>query len=239
MANKFSASRVAERRYGIALRQVARIVGAMVKAHIDGPTIRNQASLMQQLKLYAEALIPWAERTAGDFIASIDRQNKKAWAAQSQRVSALLKREIATSGTGLLAKQLQAEQVALIKSLPIEAGERAQRLALEAAMGGKRADEVAAELLRTEQVTASRATLIARTEIAKANASITQARAQYIGATHYIWQTADDGDVRDSHAEMDGQVIEYSNPPTLSDGMTGHAGTFPNCRCWQSPIVPD
>ena len=65
---KFEASRAVERRYGLILRQVARVVGAMVNAHVDGPTIRNQAKLQQQLQLYSESLGPWAEKVAADFI---------------------------------------------------------------------------------------------------------------------------------------------------------------------------
>lgn len=236
---KFEASRAVERRYGLILRQVARVVGAMVNAHVDGPTIRNQAKLQQQLQLYSESLGPWAEKVAADFIQAVNRNNKKAWASQSKKLAAQLKNEVANSSVGLMAKQLQAQQVALIKSLPLEAGSRAQKLALEAATGGKRADEVAAELADTEGVTASRATLIARTEISKANAAITQARSEYVGATHYIWRTAGDGDVRESHREMDGKVFQFMAPPTLSDGMTGNPGEFPNCRCFAEPIIPE
>lgn len=236
---KFEASRVTERRYGIVLRQVAKVVGAMVRAHVDGPTIRNQEKLQQQLKLYSESLGPWAEKVAADFINAVNRQNKKDWASQSKKLAARLKNEMATSSVGLMAKQLQAQQVQLIQSLPIEAGERAQKLALEAAMGGKRADEVAAELQGTEGVTSSRATLIARTEIAKANAAITQARSEYVGATHYIWRTAGDGDVRESHRQMDGKIFQFAAPPTLSDGMSGNPGEFPNCRCFAEPIIPE
>lgn len=236
---KFEASRAVERRYGLILRQVARVVGAMVNAHVDGPTIRNQEKLKQQLELYSQSLGPWAEKVAADFIQSVDRNNKKAWASQSKKLAAKLKNEMANSSVGLMAKQLQAQQVALIQSLPLEAGSRAQKLALEAATGGRRADEVAAELADTEGVTANRATLIARTEIAKANAAITQARSEYVGATHYIWRTAGDGDVRESHREVDGKIFAFMAPPTLSDGMTGNPGEFPNCRCFAEPIIPE
>jgi SPP1 gp7 family putative phage head morphogenesis protein len=236
---KFEASRAVERRYGLILRQVARVVGAMVNAHVDGPTIRNQEKLKQQLELYSQSLGPWAEKVAADFIAAVNRDNKKAWASQSKKLAAHLKNEMANSSVGLMAKQLQAQQVALIQSIPLEAGARAQKLAQEAAMGGKRADEVAAELADTEGVTASRATLIARTEISKANAAITQARSEYVGATHYIWRTAGDGDVRESHREVDGKIFAFMAPPTLSDGMTGNPGEFPNCRCFAEPIIPE
>jgi SPP1 gp7 family putative phage head morphogenesis protein len=236
---KFEASRAVERRYGLVLRQVARVVGAMVNAHVDGPTIRNQEKLKQQLELYSQSLGPWAQKVAADFIQSVNKGNKKAWASQSKKMANILKNEMANSSVGLMAQQLQQQQVALIQSLPIEAGARAQKLALEAATGGRRADEVAAELADTEGVTASRATLIARTEVSKANAAITQARSEYVGATHYIWRTAGDGDVRHSHAVMDGKVFAFMAPPTLEDGMTGNPGEFPNCRCFAEPIIPE
>lgn len=236
---KFEASRVTERRYGTVLRQVAKVVGAMVRAHVDGPTIRNQEKLQQQLKLYSEALGPWAEKVAADFINAVNRQNKKDWASQSKKLAARLKNEMATSSVGLMAKQLQAQQVQLIQSLPIEAGERAQKLALEAAMGGRRADEVAAELQNTEGVTSSRATLIARTEIAKANAAITQARSEYVGATHYIWQTAEDGDVRETHQALQGKIFRFDDPPEIPGEGRHGPGEIWNCRCFAMPILPE
>jgi uncharacterized protein with gpF-like domain len=35
---------------------------------------------------------------------------------------------------------------------------------------------------------------------------------------------------------MDGQFVKWSEPPTL-DGLTGHAGALPNCRCYPEPVV--
>jgi len=235
--NKFSASRAVERRYSLTLRKVARTISAMIGAHIDGPTLHNQAQLQKQLDLYSEAIGPWANRVAAGFIASVNRTNQQAWSARSQAIATRLKTEMATSRIGQVAQQLQSEQVTLIQSIPIEAGIRAQRLAMSAATGGRRADDVAAELLKTEQVTTSRATLIARTEIAKANSAITQARAEFVGATHYIWRTAGDGDVRESHAELDGQVFRYDDPPSVGDEGNHGPGEYPNCRCYSEPII--
>jgi len=237
---KFEASRTIEKRYGTKLRKVAKVIGMIIETHADGAVIRNPDKMMAQLQAYADSMAPWAAKVAADFVGSVSKYNSKAWATrQSRKIGAALKSTMAESSVGMISAQLQAQQVALIKSLPLEAGQRAQKLAREAAMGGKRADEVAAQILKTEEVTKSRATLIARTEISKANATITQARSEYVGATHYIWRTAGDGDVRESHAEMDGKVIAWAAPPTLSDGMTGHAGEFPNCRCFAEPIIPE
>jgi len=38
---------------------------------------------------------------------------------------------------------------------------------------------------------------------------------------------------------MEGKVIAFNDPPTLSDGTTTHAGQSFNCRCYPEIIVPD
>jgi uncharacterized protein with gpF-like domain len=48
-----------------------------------------------------------------------------------------------------------------------------------------------------------------------------------------------DADVRESHAEVDGEVFNWNNPPTLSDGETTHPGEIYNCRCYAEPVLPE
>lgn len=235
---KFSTTKVAEKRFASDLRKVARVVGGIVEQHLDGAKIRDNRKLAEALKAYSGSLGPWASRIVEQMLKSVSATNRRAWEASSAKVGSAMKSMMQETAIGGVAHLLHNRQVELIKSLPLEAGLRAQRLAQEAAMDGRRADEIAAELLRTESVTESRAMLIARTEIAKANAAITQARAEYVGATHYIWRTAEDGDVRESHAKMEGSVHRFDQPPTLEDGMSGNPGEFPNCRCYAEPIIP-
>jgi len=239
MVSKFAASRAVERRFGVELRKVARVIGSMINAHIDGPTIRSQKKLAEALAAYSDALGPWAERVVANLLKDVNRTNKKSWESSSTRIGAQLKRTMEETSVGDVMKLVQRRQVELIKSLPIEAGLRAQKLSQEAVMGGKRADEVAAELMKSGEVTESRATLIARTEIAKANAALTQARAGYVGATHYIWRTAEDGDVRESHAVMGGKIFRFDDPPAVEGEGNHGPGEFPNCRCFAEPVIPE
>ena len=236
---KFSSTKSAEQRLAVALRKVAKIIGGIVAAHTDGEKIVDQRKLVAALAAYSEALGPWAKTITSQVMKLVSENNERAWAQHSKAIGKELKKTMAEAAVGAVARQLQQTQVELIKSLPLEAGLRAQKLAQEAMIGGRRADEVAAELARTEQVTASRATLIARTEIAKANASLSQARAQHVGATHYIWRTAEDADVRDSHAKMDGKVFRYDSPPYVEGEGNHGPGEIYNCRCYAEPIIPD
>src|SRR5208283_5475748 len=136
-----------------------------------------------------------------------------------------------------MAVKLLTEQVALIKSIPIEAGLRAQKIAYEAALQGVRAEanadtiaELQKQLGLSTEVATSRAMLIARTETARANATINQARAQTVGSNQYRWHNSGDAAVRHSHKvykgrKLQGMTFNWDAPPTLDDGMTGHPGT--------------
>ena len=86
---------------------------------------------------------------------------------------------------------------------------------------------------------ASRSRLIARTETARANATLTQVRGVGIGATSYVWRGMLDAAERQTHVAMEGQVINYDDPPDPEgDGNHYHAGQTYNCRCTQEIILP-
>jgi len=227
-------TKTSEQRYGRELKKIAKVTASIVMSHTDEWKYDVAANAL--LSAYSKSIAPWASRTAMRMIKEVLVSNNRGWSAASKSIGQQFKTEM-TGKVGITARQLHDAQVELIQSIPIEAGERAQRLSMEAVTGGRRASEVAEEIARTEEVTKNRAMLIARTEVSKANASITQARAESVGVEAYVWHTSEDGDVRESHADMDGEIVRYDSPPMLSDGMQGHAGEFPNCRCWQEPII--
>jgi len=227
-------NRTAEQRYARQLRRIAKVVGGLVESHVDGTSLDK--GLAPLLLRYSESLTPFARTIASEMIKSVNSNNYKQFQQLANTLNKNLRLELFEAPTGIVAQRLMSEQVDLIKSLPLEAGIRAQKLSMEAATGGRRAEEVAKELMRTEEVTESRAMLIARTEVSRSNAVITQSRAESVGSDGYIWRTSGDGDVRDSHAEMEGQFVRWDSPPTL-DGMVGHAGEFPNCRCFSQVLV--
>ncbi len=105
---------------------------------------------------------------------------------------------------------------------------------------GERIETVAARIAERVDVTTSKAMQIARTQAARVNSKITEKRHQDAGIARYIWTTSGDERVSDAHAELDGQTFRYDDPPTDSDGNTGHPGdNRPNCRCTQYPVIPE
>ena len=240
---EFYANKNAEREFALALRRVARQSAHIVEMHTDKHRLYQEGEMMRRLRDYADQLDPWARRQAAKMLERVGQKNKKAWEKNSKEMGKILRSTVAQSDVGRKAASLMQEQVELIKSLPTRAGERAQKLAMEAMYNGSRASEIAKELARSGKVSESDADRIARTEVARANSKLTQARAQAAGSTQYIWRNSQDAAVRDSHRirdgkKLDGQVFDWASPPTLDDGTTGHPGTFPNCRCYPEPFFP-
>ncbi|MEN6629831.1 MAG: phage minor head protein [Sulfuricella sp.] len=195
-------------------------------------------TLSDMLRRYAEALTPWASATAAKMLEEVNRKDYASWKAAANEMSSEVRRELSETQIGEVFRRLQAEQVELIKSIPIDAAQRVHDLTIKGLEDSTRAKEVAAEIMRSGDVAKSRAMLIARTEVSRASSNFTQARSEAIGSEGYIWRTSSDGDVRHSHKAMNGKYVRWDSPPTL-DKMTGHAGTLPNCRCYPEPIIPD
>lgn len=229
-------ARRAETQYARTLRRVAKTVGDIIAAFPPGDPA-SLPPLEQALRRYSEALDPWARAVAGRMIAEVATRDAKTWQELSQQIGRALRQEIEQAPTGQAMRQRLEENVSLIKSLPIEAAERVHKLTLSAITTGRRAEDIAREIAASGKVADSRAQTIARTEVARTATALTMARAEYIGSEGYVWMTSRDSRVRDSHAAMNGKFVRWSDPPTL-DGMRGHAGEFPNCRCIPYPILP-
>lgn len=224
-----------EQRYALQLRKVAEQVGSIISPFTPGDMSAVPA-IEQLLKAYSDMLKGWATQTASNMLMDVALRDEQAWQTMAKELSAGLRQEIRNAPTGKVMKALLAEQVTLIQSIPLEAAQRVHRLTLAGLEDSTRASEIAKEIMRTEEVTTSRATLIARTEVSRTATTLTQARAESIDSPGYWWTTSHDGTVRPSHKAMDGKFVKWSEPPTL-DNMTGHAGCYPNCRCWCRVVV--
>ncbi|MCA8339512.1 phage minor head protein [Burkholderia multivorans] len=199
-------------------------------------------TIEQLLRRYAEALTPWAEATAARMLEDLNRRDEQAWMQQAQEMSRALRDELRRAPTGETMRALMAEQVTLIKSIPLEAAERVHRLTIEALEDSTRAAEISKEIQRSGEVAKSRADLIARTEVSRAATSLTEARARAVGSTHYRWVTSGDSDVRPGHRALNGKVFAWDDPPEVNENgriMRHHPGQIWNCRCYAEPILPE
>lgn len=214
------------------------LVANQVEALLSGYNGSNIDRIGQRLDGYADILDDWAAHVARSMFSDVDTKNRQFWRAMSQEIGVQMARQLAETDIGLTVTQSLDDQVQLIKSLPRQAAERAHEYVRDAALKGQRASEIAERIMGLGSATRSRAVLIARTETSRFSTELLKARAQTVGSTGYIWRTASDSDVRPSHKKMSGQHVQWGSPPTL-DGMTGHAGCLPHCRCYPEPIIPE
>lgn len=230
-------TRGAEQRYATQLTKVAKHVGEIIAPFTPGD-MSAVPPIEQLLKAYSDMLRGWAVQTASNMLMDVALRDEQTWKTIAKDLSRGLREEIRNAPTGHAMRQLLSEQVSLIQSIPLDAAQRVHRLTLEGLEDSTRASEIAKEIMSSGEVAKSRAILIARTEVSRTATTLTQARAEHIGSEGYFWETAGDSTTRPSHKAMQGKFVKWSEPPTL-DGMTGHAGCFPNCRCWARVHIPD
>lgn len=132
----------------------------------------------------------------------------------------------------------------LIKTLPRNIATRVVKRVTKLGIEGKRAYEISEDIKKYfPEATKASATLIARTQVAKTYAYITETRAKSVGVTYYIWHTVGGPRVRDSHQHMNNVIVFYSDPPSPEE-LIGkksqgryHAGGIYNCRCYEEPVL--
>lgn len=229
--------RRAEFAYGRDLRAVARQISWLLRGLGQEPP----DVLIRALEMYSETIGSWAAAAAGRMLADVSRRDEAMWNTLARSMSRSLREELQTFPTGELFRALQADQVKLIKSLPLEAAKKVHAITEEARVAtAKRAAQLADQINNLGSITESRAMLIARTETARTASNIVQARAQYVGSEGYIWRSSGDVDVRPVHQKLNGTYHKWSEPP-IADvrPIRAHPGCIFNCRCFAEPILPD
>lgn len=237
--SNFYKARSTETQYARALRAVAREVGRIIDAFQGDLTLATSGMLAEALRKYSTILTPWARAKAALMLAQVDGQDQRAWRKATKEMSLEIRETVKNTPVGERLQELMNENVKLITSLPTQAAERVHKLVLENFEEQNRSSEIAEEIKRSGKVASSRATLIARTEVARASSLLTQSRAEFVGGEGYIWRTVRDSDVRLDHKKLEGKFIRFDSPPKHDDGMTYHAGQGPNCRCFMEPIIPE
>ena len=202
----------------------------------------DPSQLQLSLFDYSVRLDEWARSVADIMLRRAASADYDTWLRIGQKISRETRRKLKDAAAGPIFNRLREEQVALIRSLPMEAAKKAQEWAASGLSDGQRYADIA-QRIKNELggVTESRAICIARTETARARSNFTQARAQAVGSTHYVWHTVGDNAVRPRHRELDRTVHSWSDPPICDVGAGGtpirsHPGCVFNCRCWPEPL---
>lgn len=220
--------RRAEIQYGRDLRGVAREIARLVSMLEEG---ERPETLIRALELYAQTIRPWARASAARMLADVSRRDEAMWNLFARSMSRSLREELAHMPIGQLFRDLQAAQVTLITSLPLKAAQQVHEMVTEARVStAERAGTLANRIGSLGDITAARAMLIARTEVARAASNIVEARSTFVGSEGYIWHTVGDVDVRDIHKKLNNTYHKWSDPPVAGEkGEKAHPGTIYNC----------
>ena len=127
------------------------------------------------------------------------------------------------------------KNVALIKDIADVEAKQIESVVLESITAGRRASDIEALILERIAIGNRRAKNIARDQVAKLHGQLTRARQVSLGVGEYIWRTALDERVRESHLRLEGTVHSWDSPPVIN-GRPLHPGDDYNCRCHAEPI---
>lgn len=130
-----------------------------------------------------------------------------------------------------------ADNVRLIKTIPEQSLSQVEGVIRRGVAQGLAPSEIQKQIKEQFGVSDRRAKVIARDQISKANAALTEHRQKDLGVESYTWMSSDDARVRPTHKQTDGQVYEWSKPPTITGGR--HPGQEILCRCWARPVFRD
>ncbi len=149
-------------------------------------------------------------------------------------------------------KVFAAQNATLIQSIPRELLKDVEGVVLRGLTNGESVATMQRDIQARFKVSKARARLIARDQTGKLNAQLTEVRQERIGVNEYIWNSADDERVRDSHKVLDGMVCQWDNPATYRrpgskellqrssiGGYVGAPGSDYQCRCFPEPILED
>lgn len=130
------------------------------------------------------------------------------------------------------------ENVGLIRSIPEEYLLKVQGIVSRSYTAGRDLETMTKRLKQLYPQASNRATLIARDQSNKANASVTHARYAELGIEKAIWMHSHGGKVpRPDHVAADGREYEVAKGCLIS-GEYIRPGELINCRCTSRPVLP-
>lgn len=142
------------------------------------------------------------------------------------------------AGIAAMLEQWRTENARLIKSIAEDLLGEVQEIVTETVTAGTRVEALAKRIERRFEVSRSRAKLIARDQVAKANSQLTKLRHEAAGIERYRWSSSQDERVRPTHRRLNRTVHAWNDPP-LVDGRRVHPGEDYQCRCVAIPILED
>lgn len=116
---------------------------------------------------------------------------------------------------------------------------RLRELVEDSVMGGFRSKKLIPHIFARQRVSVDRAKFVAYQETNLFVSTLQQTKYTQAGITHYRWRTVGDGVTRPDHAELNGRVFSWTDPPVVDKetGRRRHPRGDYGCRCEAIPLV--
>jgi SPP1 gp7 family putative phage head morphogenesis protein len=188
--------------------------------------------------------------SASDMITGLMVDNARTWreaAAESGKgrlIYEALRNEM-NGPVGAKMSIMAAENARLISTFTTDLQDMVANFIRQESQKGRRPEAIAEDLIsQYPDITKARINLIARTGTAKSATELTKARSDQFGWSWYAWHSNHDVRTRKAHKNLDNVLINWNDPPAPEQlvGIKsklghGHAGCFPNCRCYCAPLL--
>lgn len=147
---------------------------------------------------------------------------------------------IAKEGMKSTTNALMTETAQWIKTLRDDTFQKFTNNTLFAMSQGESLDTIVSQFDDVVSKRKNHAKFLARNQVQNYNSITTKIRAQNLGITKAIWETAGDERVRPSHADREGQEFDLAEGLYSSlDDLYLLPGTDYNCRCTYTMIIPE
>jgi len=131
-----------------------------------------------------------------------------------------------------------AENVGLIKSIPIQYHQQVEGIVMRSYSAGRDLHTMVKDLQTLYPKVQNRAVLIARDQSNKANAVVNRARQLQLGIVEAIWMHSHAGkEPRPDHVAANGKKYKIAEGCLIS-GEFIQPGSLINCRCTCRPVLP-
>lgn len=147
---------------------------------------------------------------------------------------------IAKEGMKSTTNALVAETAQWIQTLRDDTFQRFTNNTLFAMSQGESLDTIVGTFDTIVKERKNHAKFLARNQVQNYNSITTKIRAQNLGITEAVWETAGDERVRPSHRDRDGKTFKLAEGLYSSmDGLHLLPGVDYNCRCSYTMIIPE
>ncbi len=245
-ARGIEASRAIEAQYLAALKRIIRGLKNQVNSGLlpllgqfevdyvkDSPSLLVYfSSIVNELDQQVGDIESTAESIAKKMATSTEAFNRRNFVQSiNSAVGVNLSSIIKSEGVQTQIEASISKNIDLIKSIPKEYHDDIKKAVSNGINQGDDFFSIRKQILEIGESTDKRARLIARDQVAKLNATVTETRQKKMGVTHYFWRTSRDERVRDTHKDNAGKRFAWDNPPS----KTGHPGSDVQCRCTAEP----